>query len=106
MLTTNTPYNTASLRRQQPDYRGNVRLYNPRLLARDIAQGGAKNLRVIEADISYDGDHWVQNVGSVETSSQTDFDYGYFNLPASKMLERQGANEFEKGEFFFTRMRR
>jgi hypothetical protein len=42
---------------------------------------------VIEADISDDRNHRLQNIGGVETSAQAHFDYRYLNLPTSKMFE-------------------
>jgi hypothetical protein len=42
---------------------------------------------VIEADISDDRNHRLQNIGGVETSAQAYFDDRYLNLPTGKMFE-------------------
>jgi len=79
--------NSASFDRQQADHHRNTRFDNTSLLSSDIAQRWPENFSVIEADISDDRNHRLQNIGGVETSAQAHFDYRYLNLPTSKMFE-------------------
>lgn len=81
--------NSASLDRQQTDHHRNTRFDDAGLLSGDIAQGRSENLGVIEADISDNRNHRLQDIGGVETSAQSYFDNRYLNLPTSKMFEGQ-----------------
>jgi hypothetical protein len=42
---------------------------------------------MIQADISYDRNYRLKNIGGVEASAQPHFDNRYLNLPTGKMLE-------------------
>jgi hypothetical protein len=44
---------------------------------------------MVEADIGDDRDQRLQNIGRVQTSAQTDFDYANLDLLAGEVLEGQ-----------------
>ena len=84
------PNHPTSLIRQHTHHCGNAWLNNPGLFTSNIAQSRAQNFDVIETDVGDDRDDRLQYIGSIEPSTQTDFNYGYFDLPAREVLEGQG----------------
>ena len=59
---------------------GNTRLDDTSLLGCDGRQGVAKELLVVEADVGDDGEVRVDDIGAVQTATETHFDDCHIHL--------------------------
>ena len=77
-------------------HRGDARLEDAGLLARDRDVRGAEQFGVIEPDRGDRAHRGVQHVGGIESPAQTDLDHRPVHLLAGEVIERQRGRDLEE----------
>ena len=75
----------------------NARLYNSCFLAGYLCECITKELCVVKADVGDDRKDGGYDVGTIESSSKSNFDNSYIYLHVGEILECHGCSQFEEG---------